>query len=247
VLTLEGRSRPVDRPEPIRAPIPVHGASIVNRLLGLPDIPTWADRVFHGDVFAWRRTTASLPPYERLEQMQASLAKTQDRPTEVTRSRRAAQLILTVLALNLPGAGLALLLLSPYLALRKIAQGQLGSEEGLPALGFIMVWPAVWVLWAFLFRGGYAFSRGGLALRRADGRPPSRLQCAWRAFLVWAPVAGMLGLALWLGDWVPERPALYFALYFTAVALLLGYAVLAILFPTRSLNDRLAGTYLVSR
>ena len=83
------------------------------------------------------------------------------------------------------------------------------------------------------------------------------VQCAWRALLVWVPVAGLLLLSYWLEAW-------YWSLWGTAAApvwalwlstviwwatwLLLGaYIILALRYPTRSLHDRLAGTYLVPR
>jgi hypothetical protein len=247
VLALEGTPRPLDRPEAIRAPIPVHAVTLVNRLLGLSDRLTWGDRVFHGDLLAWRKTTAPLPPYERVEQVQSDLARTQDRPTEVTRGRRAAHLALMLLVLNLPAAGLVLLFLGPYSALIETAKGRPVLDGPFDWRGFGFVWAVIWVVWAFVFRGGWALSRESVVLRRTDGRPPWRLQCAWRAFVLWAPVAGLLGLALWLAHVAPERPLLYFGAYFAAIALLVGHVVLALLFPARSLPDRLAGTYLVPR
>jgi hypothetical protein len=44
--------------------------------------------------------------------------------------------------------------------------------------------------------------------------------------------------------WVPWAA---FALWWSAVVLLLSYFLLAYWLPTRSLHDRLAGTYLVPR
>ena len=105
--------------------------------------------------------------------------------------------------------------------------------------------PAFWVVWAFLFRGGYTFYRGGLRLRRADGRPAARWQCALRALLVWAPVSALLLLALLAGRLCPQLPWLSFGLWAAAVALLIGYVVLALASPDRGPHDRLVGTWLV--
>jgi hypothetical protein len=82
-------------------------------------------------------------------------------------------------------------------------------------------------------------------LRRADGRKAARWQCGWRAFLVWAPIAIIIGLALTASHYLPDVPLLYFGLSGLGIILLLLWCVLALLNPSRSLHDRLAGTYLV--
>ena len=102
-----------------------------------------------------------------------------------------------------------------------------------------------WVVWDFLFRGGYAYFRGGIALRRADGRKATRLQCAYRALLVWVPVGGLFALSLGVAHYFPGLPVLYFGIWACGVALLIAFALLAIRSPTRAPHDRLAGTYLV--
>jgi hypothetical protein len=123
--------------------------------------------------------------------------------------------------------------------------------------GLLLGWPACWVAWAFLFRGGLSYRLTGIALVRADGRPASRLQCAWRALLVWAPVTALLVQSCWLDNhywstWRPDTPNRWMlaaanACWYAAVGLLLAYAGLALWRPTRSLHDRLAGTFLVPR
>jgi hypothetical protein len=115
--------------------------------------------------------------------------------------------------------------------------------------------PLVWVVWAFLMRGGLSYLITGIALVGRDGRPAGRFRCAWRAFLVWMPIAGLLLLSLRLEDWywslwgTDAAPvwALWTASILTWSAwLLLGaYLILALRYPTRSPLDRLAGTYLV--
>ena len=60
-------------------------------------------------------------------------------------------------------------------------------------------------------------------------------------------VAGLLVLSVWVQLRVPERAVLAFGLWCAAVGVLLGYLLLALWFPSRSLHDRLAGTYLVPR
>jgi len=121
----------------------------------------------------------------------------------------------------------------------------------------LLAWPSVWVIWAFLWRGGLSYRIVQIALVRGDGRPAGRWQCAWRAFLVWVPLTALLLVSLWLNAWYwsvwhPGTPYRWVATlssltWYAAAILLLVYAVLAVWLPTRSLHDRLAGTYLVPR
>jgi hypothetical protein len=116
--------------------------------------------------------------------------------------------------------------------------------SGLIVLGFF---PALWVLWAFAFRGGLGLRLAGLALVRRNGKPAMRLQCAWRAFLVWAPVVALLMLAVWIDVRFPGLSWLGCGLQGLFPLLIVGYAALALRFPARGPHDRLAGTYLVPR
>jgi uncharacterized RDD family membrane protein YckC len=115
----------------------------------------------------------------------------------------------------------------------------------------------LWVLWAFLWRGGLSLRWLALTLTRADGRKAARWQCALRALLVWAPVIALLIAAVCLdgwywsawsadepGSWVPW---LSWALWWIGLLLLPVYVLLAILFPRRCLHDWVVGTYLVPR
>lgn len=133
-------------------------------------------------------------------------------------------------------------------------------REGPPA-GFWLVplttWPALWIAWAFLARGGLSYKLAGIALVRSDGRPASRWQCAWRAFVVWAPVTGLLALSIglesrywdtWeLGNVPRWLLSLASASWYSALLLLATYVFLALWRPTRTLHDRLSGVYLVPR
>jgi hypothetical protein len=124
-------------------------------------------------------------------------------------------------------------------------------------LVILMGWPTLWVAWAFLTRGGISYRLAGIALVRRDGRPASRLQCAWRAFLVWAPLTALLVLSFWLehrywGLWeqgdAPRRLLhLSTAIWYKALLLLACYVILALWRPARTLHDRLSGVYLVPR
>jgi uncharacterized RDD family membrane protein YckC len=134
-----------------------------------------------------------------------------------------------------------------------------GTDIPPPTFWFatLITWPALWVIWAFLARGGISYRLAGIALVRDDGRPASRLQCAWRALLVWAPPTALLLLSLWLEErywtlWQPDASpswllSLASAVWYKALLLLACYVLLALWRPARTLHDRLSGVYLVPR
>jgi hypothetical protein len=117
----------------------------------------------------------------------------------------------------------------------------------LSGLALVSFFPVLWVVWAFAFRGGLGLRIAGLALVRASGRPALRLQCAWRALAVWAPLFALLMLVV-AAD-VPFPPLLWLCALAQGLAALLvvAYAALALRFPRRGPHDWLAGTYLVPR
>jgi hypothetical protein len=121
------------------------------------------------------------------------------------------------------------------------------AEALLMSLLVLAFFPALWVAWAFAFRGGLGLRLAGLALVRRSGKDALRLQCAWRAVVVWAPVVAFLMLVVWIDVSYPSLSWLCSLLQALVPVLLLGYAALALRFPVRCLHDRLAGTYLVPR
>jgi eukaryotic-like serine/threonine-protein kinase len=122
---------------------------------------------------------------------------------------------------------------------------------------WLLFWPVVWVIWAFLWRGGLSLRWLGLALARSDGRKAARWQCAWRGLVVWTPITALWIASLWLDiwSWSAWRAGqantllqwLSSGCWWAGVALLPVYAVLAIIYPRRSLHDWLSGTYVVPR
>jgi uncharacterized RDD family membrane protein YckC len=120
----------------------------------------------------------------------------------------------------------------------------------------IMIWPPLWIFWTFITRGGLSYVISGINLVRADGRPALRLQCAWRAILGWAPFAALCALSFWcqITAWSlgheggAGRLLLLSALaWYGAIALLVLDVAFAFWRPARTVNDWLAGTYLVPR
>jgi hypothetical protein len=180
------------------------------------------------------RLTGVRAPYTSLVSLRADLDDAASRPTEVSPVRRAIHLSIQGFFL-LPGLFLMYFLSS----------GQIRPRAYAWDLETLLAIPLCWVLWAMMARGGVSLPLAGIALVASNGRRPSASACGWRAFLVWAPPAILLSSSLISRETAPEAPGLSLALWITAVVLLFIYIVLALLFPSRCLHDRLARTVLV--
>jgi hypothetical protein len=123
-----------------------------------------------------------------------------------------------------------------------------------------LFWALLWVVWAFVTRGGFSYSWTGLLLVRArDGRKAARWQCAARALLFWLPVCALVVASVALDGWFwslndPQPAGLlgwlpHLSLIAWGASLLMFplYFFLALRSPARSLHDRLVGTCLVPR
>jgi hypothetical protein len=106
-------------------------------------------------------------------------------------------------------------------------------------------WGVLCTLFAVLLRGGLSVRLFGMGLRDASGQRASRLRCAGRSLLVWAPLALLYALGAWLALHDHTEVGLAISLA-TALIHALGLAY-AIAHPSRGLQDRLAGTWLVPR
>jgi hypothetical protein len=225
VTAMEGAERVVEPGnDRIRAPLPRFVEDIFARLLG------------DGE------------PCRSPTEMRQELELLRDRPAEVGRWRRAGHLALSFLCMQLPVCGPApgMFTWIALFALFLLWQNPEDNDSGAYVMvGYIAGCCMYWVVWAFAFRGGYLYWRGGIALRRADGRKASRLQCAFRALLVWGSIGAVYCLAVLVAHLDPTLPWLYFTIWCVGTVLLPFFATLALIFPTRSLHDRLAGTYLV--
>jgi hypothetical protein len=226
VTALEGDSRPVDeRGDRIHAPVPAHAAEVLDRLMGQGQ------------------------PYRTFAELHQDLQALGDRPATVSRLRRAFHLALMMVLWQLPFGGVIWMVVAPFVIMfmdvsRDLEQ-QAEPQELTDFFVFMLLNCGFWIVWAFLFRGGFGFWCCGIALRRGDGRKAWRLQCALRALLVWTPIASMVGLAVVVADVLPALPWLYFSLWGVGVLLVLLYVPLALINPTRGPHDRIAGTYLV--
>jgi hypothetical protein len=90
-------------------------------------------------------------------------------------------------------------------------------------------------VWAF--RGGLLLRAFGIAVVTGDGKPASRLRALWRGLLGWGLVPVAIWLALTVGVAIGECVGVLF----------LGGTAWALAHPTRGLQDRIAGTWLVPR
>jgi hypothetical protein len=234
VLALEGRLRkPEEPPAPVRAPVPLHARPVLDRLAAVSS------------------------PYTDVRQVQADLAALRDQPTEVTRPWRAEHLALLT-ALHFPG--LVAMSFAPLWAPLLVPGSATGAPDEPASTGMALatvvgagVWPLLWVVWAFLFHGGLTLRRLNIAVVRWDGQPASRMRCAGRALLVWAPVLVILASLYWMAVGlggsrsVAAFQAAWMSSWQWITVLLFLYLILALVFPPRALHDRLAGTFLVPR
>jgi hypothetical protein len=99
---------------------------------------------------------------------------------------------------------------------------------------------------AFLARGGFTLRAFGAALVNRRGEPASRFRALWRAVVTWSLVPVMIAVqsASQIIDGFAAGTLVIHALPMTLFA---AGAVWAILHPSQSLQDRLAGTWIVPR
>jgi eukaryotic-like serine/threonine-protein kinase len=111
------------------------------------------------------------------------------------------------------------------------------------AAGGVLIWAAGFsLLCAIAFRGGALLRLLGIAVVTRTGADASRLRVLWRAILAWAPcVIGGIGVSF-LIPIVPTATAI--GIVATVVAALVIWSAAL---PDRSLQDRLAGTWLVPK
>jgi hypothetical protein len=137
----------------------------------------------------------------------------------------------------------ATIVLGPFLRAEERTQRQInsGAMEWRVALTMVtfgmMFIGAFGIVWAFVLRGGLLLSACGIAVVTGDGKQASRLRAVWRGLLAWALVPA----AVWLG--IDGG----FTMGVGAGVLFLAGAAWAIAHPTRGLQDRIAGTWLVPR
>jgi uncharacterized RDD family membrane protein YckC len=105
------------------------------------------------------------------------------------------------------------------------------------------------VVFAFILRGGLLIKFFGLAVVDTGGRRVRRWRALVRAVVSWAPSVALSVLGLNVPVFIPSastpaHPA-WTALAVALIVLALVGAAVALLSPTRGLQDRIAGTYVV--
>ena len=99
---------------------------------------------------------------------------------------------------------------------------------------------------ALAVRGGFTLRAFGAALVRADGRDASRLRAFVRALAAWSPVL-LFPVLIKFGPAL-DKITSGFAFFYTLVpVMLLAGAVWAWRHPSRGIQDRIAGTWIVPR
>ena len=228
-LILEGgRRRGTAPPTSIRAAVPEHAARKLDRLIGRPRA---------GDT-----------AYVDVASLAVDLEADRDQPTEIDLPRRAAHLVPAAFTL-VPLLSAAFYFTKPTGAVLPYAWAY---AIGLPAYAwaYAIGLPAIWVVWSLMTRGGYLLRLAGVSLVRTDSRPAEHWRCAWRALVVWTPLAALLaGATVAREHAVASSSSLSLAwlLWVLAALYLIACPIIALVFPARSVHDRLAGTYLVPK
>jgi hypothetical protein len=101
-------------------------------------------------------------------------------------------------------------------------------------------------LGALVTGSGFTFRPLGAALVNRRGKRASRLRALWRAAVTWTPMVVTL-IVLKRSPQPPAASVGLLAVQTTLVALVAAAAVWAIDHPSRSLQDRLSGTWIVPR
>jgi hypothetical protein len=99
---------------------------------------------------------------------------------------------------------------------------------------------------ALAIGGGFTFRPTGAALVNRRGQPISRVRALLRAAVVWSPLLAVLVLMKY-GPGVTSTDGWRLALESGLLAVLAGGAAWAIAHPSRAIQDRIAGTWIVPR
>ena len=110
-------------------------------------------------------------------------------------------------------------------------------------MGLVVV-GLVAMLSAVCFRGGWFLRLLGIAVVTRNGEEASHMRALWRATIAWSPA--LVFLAAWTNAYLNPFPSAEVA---TIILLTLAAAgaVWAVVSPSRGIQDRLAGTWLVPR
>ncbi len=107
------------------------------------------------------------------------------------------------------------------------------------------IWGILATVLAAIFRGGLSIRLFGIGVRDRRGEMASRRRCTWRSLLSWLPLLVPYGIAAWLA--VEDHAMAGMTLTVLGLSLHVFGIAYAIWRPSRSMQDRWAGTYLVPR
>jgi hypothetical protein len=223
-LALEGRLRVAgDAPGPVKAPVPEHAKDILQRLACGPNA------------------------YQSVAELEADLSASHDCLAEVTPRLRAAKLLL--LGLGLAPLLLLLWVITFFMVAKESLWWPADHLFGVCIFAVCVVF-VLQISWVLMTRGGLTLPMMGLTLVRSDGSRASAWRCAWRGCVMWLPFYVLLTVPIIVSIVMEESSAGIIAwglAWVLAAVYLVGSAIVALLFPNRSLHDWLAGTYLVPK
>jgi hypothetical protein len=181
--------------------------------------------------------------YPSLEDLHKDLDATRDRPTDLTRPRRAWHALVHALMMSVFCFGPLFPLFVAMLWMEEAPARR--NAELAWMLVVIWLYPLGCAAWAFGFRGGVSLNFFGVHVRRVAGGRPARWQYALRVLGLFAPTFVAISLAMILATAFPALPALWGVFWVLGVLLLVVQLVLILVYPARAPHDRLAGTVLV--
>jgi hypothetical protein len=121
------------------------------------------------------------------------------------------------------------------------------SAVGIAVLAAMFVVPAFFGgVGALAIGSGFTFRPMRAALVNRRGQPVSRLRAVTRAAIAWSPIVAIL-LLMKLGPEVNKTTGWRLALEWLLLAVLAAGAGWAIARPSRGIQDRLTGTWIVPR
>jgi hypothetical protein len=120
------------------------------------------------------------------------------------------------------------------------------NTRQLPDFVPVLIFFSIWIMYAavpsllmaLIARRGLILTMCGAVVVNADGTRASRRRALWRCIIAWLPLLAGAALAASLSS-LPEAIAI--------LVLILGFVSLSLLRRDRSLQDRIAGTWLVPK
>ena len=144
-------------------------------------------------------------------------------------------------------ATVAPILASQAEGLAKLANARAFTGIVIGTLGGTFIAVAFFAAIGALITGsGFTFRPFGSALVTGKGKRISRFRGLWRAAVTWSPMVALF-YSFKLGPDITSASSLYLALDLALVAVLAAGAAWAIARPSRGIQDRIAGTWIVPR